>query len=288
MSIFTKLFPAWIVASLTVNGLLGSVAMGTFMKTRNVTFGPLNHYAALQLPSEPTEASVSEQLSSASVDDMGPRHKLSYQEWVELLRLEADAAATNQPEHLAVLAGDSISLWFPPYLLPDRHHWLNQGISGETSAGLLKRLDLLDEVKPETIFLMIGINDLIRGISDETILANQQAIIRRLKKVHPKTEIVVQSVLPHGAENLTWEGRDRLLQISNQQIRELNRRLAVIAEDESVQYLDLYTLFADADGDLLPMLTTDGLHLNQQGYLVWRTALQMYSPTTGVSDGEDE
>ncbi|HAX89510.1 MAG TPA: lysophospholipase, partial [Cyanobacteria bacterium UBA11370] len=118
--------------------------------------------------------------------------------------------------------------------------WLNQGISGETSAGLLNRLELLDQTQPEVIFVMIGINDLIRGIKDETLLANQQLIIRYLQRVHPQAQIVVQSVLPHSAEKATWQGRDRLLEIPNRRIRDINQRLKAIAKAEGVIYLDLY------------------------------------------------
>ncbi|HEY9612561.1 GDSL-type esterase/lipase family protein, partial [Allocoleopsis sp.] len=77
----------------------------------------------------------------------------------------------------------------------------------------------------------------------------------------------------HSARNATWEGRDRLLAIPNRRIRDLNERLRAIAKEENVTYLDLYPLFADADGNMKTELSSDGLHLNPQGYLVWRNAL---------------
>jgi lysophospholipase L1-like esterase len=183
--------------------------------------------------------------------------------------------AAQKPEHLAILVGDSLTLWFPNELLPPERTWLNQGISGETSGGLLNRLEVLDKTQPEVIFVLIGINDLIRGAKDETILANQQLIIGYLRQVHPHAKIVVQSILPHSGVHVTWEGRDRLLSIPNSRIQELNRQLAAIAENERVIYLDLYPLFADAEGNLKTELSTDGLHLSPQGYLVWRNALQV-------------
>ena len=119
---------------------------------------------------------------------LGERHQLSYQQWVTLLKKEAEVAAQNQPQDLFILLGDSISLWFPPQLLPSQENWLNQGISGETSLGLLKRLELLDQTKPKAIFLMIGINDLLQDIQDDIIIANQRLTIRYLKKTHPQTQ----------------------------------------------------------------------------------------------------
>ncbi|HAX89511.1 MAG TPA: lysophospholipase, partial [Cyanobacteria bacterium UBA11370] len=62
--------------------------------------------------------------------ELGERHQLNYQQWVALLEQEAQVIAEQKPEHLAVLLGDSISLWFPNELLPPDQKWLNQGISG--------------------------------------------------------------------------------------------------------------------------------------------------------------
>jgi lysophospholipase L1-like esterase len=139
----------------------------------------------------------------------------------------------------------------------------------------LKRLDLFAETKPETIFVMIGINDLLRGATDKTILENQRQIIEDLSKDHPQAQIVMQSILPHAAES-KWEGRQRLLAISNQRIQDLNRQLETVARQEGAYFLDLYPLFANPNGDLRPELSTDGLHLSPLGYQTWSIALQVY------------
>ncbi|ABG53465.1 lipolytic enzyme, G-D-S-L [Trichodesmium erythraeum IMS101] len=207
---------------------------------------------------------------------IGRNHKWTYKQWVEQLQREAIAAANNRPERLTILVGDSLSLWFPSKLLPWDRNWLNQGISGETTAGLLKRLYLFDSTRPETIFVMIGINDLLNGVDNQKILANQRKIISQLRTVHPGSQIVVQSILPHSGELATWEGRDRLLQLSNSRIRKINRSLKALADDEGAFYLNLYPLFTNAQGLLRSELSTDGLHLNDKGYQVWSTAIKMY------------
>jgi lysophospholipase L1-like esterase len=137
-------------------------------------------------------------------------------------------------------------------------------------------LNLFEQTQPETIFLMIGINDLLRGTSEQVLLDNQRQIIRQLDADHPQAQIVVQSILPH-AEDSNWEGRERLLAIPNSRIQDFNNQLETLARQEGVYYLDLYPLFANPDGNLRPELSTDGLHLSPLGYQTWSIALQVYS-----------
>ncbi|MBE9127176.1 MULTISPECIES: GDSL-type esterase/lipase family protein [unclassified Coleofasciculus] len=276
MAIHSKTFPAWAVISLTANGiLLLAIAWAVLRQSPWSIPFPVSQSVATTRPLNATPIPTPE---------LGPRHQLDYQQWVSLLEQEADVIAEQKPSQLAILLGDSISLWFPSELLPPNQKWLNQGISGETSEGLLNRLEVLDKTQPEIIFVMIGINDLIRGVKDDTILANQRLILRYLHQSHPQTQVVVQSILPHSGKQATWEGRDRLLAIPNHRIQDINQRLKAIAQSEGAIYLDLYSLFADSEGNLKTELSTDGLHLSPQGYLVWHYALQVLNQL--VLDGE--
>ncbi|MEH1768757.1 SGNH/GDSL hydrolase family protein [Nostoc sp.] len=192
------------------------------------------------------------------------KRQLTYDDWKSLLALEARAIAQGQgPNHLSILVGDSLTMWFPKQKLPAGKLWLNQGISGDTSSGVLKRLGAFSATRPDVIYIMTGINDLLKGTSDEAILRNYRRILHRLRQEHPHTEIIVQSILP-----------TRRAKLSNNRIRHINIQLTVIAKQEGANYLNIYSLFTDMEGNLRPELTTDGLHLSQEGYDVWRTALQ--------------
>ncbi len=259
--------PPIVRASLLANAVMLTLLTATLLRNYRASSPPTPLFQALP---------QSSQAAPLPATQTGTRHLLNYQQWVDLLQQEAIAAAQNPPEQLAVLLGDSISLWFPPDLLPPERNWINQGISGDTTERLRARLNLLDPVQPQTIVIMIGINDLIRGTDDASILAHYREIVRYLRRTHPGTQVVVQSILPHAAEEATWEGRDRLLALPNTRIRALNQELMAIAQSEGAYYLDLYPLFANAQGNLKMGLSTDGLHLNSQGYWVWRAALQLY------------
>jgi lysophospholipase L1-like esterase len=192
------------------------------------------------------------------------KRQLTYDDWKSLLALEARAIAQGQgANHLSILVGDSLSMWFPREKLPTGKLWLNQGISGDTSSGVLKRLGAFSATRPDVIYVMAGINDLRKGASDDTILRNYRRIVRRLRDSHPKAQIIVQSILP-----------TRLAKLSNSRIRHINTQLTQIAKQEGANYLNIYSWFTDMEGNMRPELTTDGLHLSQEGYDVWRSALQ--------------
>lgn len=273
ISVFSSLnkIPSWALLSLAMNGLL--ILTVSLLLAKGSESSVSRHWSANFDRTTTRESGA----VPPPNQELGPRHRWTYEQWVAQLGREAKAVAKNPPERLMILAGDSITLWFPAELLPPGKTWLNQGISGETSTGLLKRLKLLDDTNPETVFVLIGINDLIRGESPETILENSRLIIRDILWAHPNAQVVVQSILPHSGEGATWENRDRLLEIPNQRIRDINRELKKIAAEENVYFLDLHPLFADAKGNLPLELTTDGLHLNRQGYWVWRSAIDLFS-----------
>lgn len=264
-----KSCPGWAIVSVIFNALLLGAIASTVLRQQ---------YSAQSSP-KPLPV-VSMQLMAQmpnSKSNFGEKEQLSYQQWVALLGREAQVTAAKKPDNLVILLGDSISLWFPPSLLPSEQIWLNQGISGETTLGLLRRLELLDQTKPKAILVMIGINDLLKGTKDDTIVANQRLIVQHLKEAHPEAKIVIQSILPHGDKKATWEGRHKLQKIPNQRIQRINQRLRALAESESVIYLDLYPFFSDSEGNLRSDLSTDGLHLATSGYQVWSMALTIFS-----------
>lgn len=58
---------------------------------------------------------------------------------------------------------------------------VNSGLSGETSTGLVNRLDWVLQTKPDITILTIGANDAIRGIDVTTVEANIRTAIKRLQ-----------------------------------------------------------------------------------------------------------
>lgn len=58
---------------------------------------------------------------------------------------------------------------------------VNSGLSGETSTGLVNRLDWVAQTKPDITILTIGANDAIRGIDVATVEDNIRTAVKRLQ-----------------------------------------------------------------------------------------------------------
>lgn len=281
------LAPWWVPWSLWGNGLL-ALALLIVLTGLDRAAGRAIAQAVDQV--QQAQASLDQSPSPTTTTVAAPKRSpvaaTSYEGWVARRRQEAEAMARRRPARLAVLVGDSLTLAFPARLLPDGTTWLNQGISGDTTRLLLRRLDGINRLQPEVIFVAIGINDLLQGVSDDTIVENHRAIANGLRRAHPNSRVVLQSLLPHRGVQSSWEGRERLRSVTRERLQRINRRLAQVARDERVGFLDLFPMFADSKGDLHPDLTTDGLHLSDRGYLVWRAALDSFlqlSRSTGAT-----
>jgi len=146
----------------------------------------------------------------------------------------------------------------------------NRGISADVTRGILNRSDEVLESQPLKIFLLIGINDLAKGASQENILANIASFIHRVKQESPQTHLYIQSLLPVNPHFDKFPKHAT----QSQAVKQVNEKLALLCQELNVEYLDLYTHFANEEGLLIPEYTNDGLHLSGKGYLVWRDILK--------------
>ena len=72
---------------------------------------------------------------------------------------------------------------------------INAGLSGETSAGGLTRIDWVLRQPVDVFVLELGPNDGLRGLPLEQTEQNLQAIIDKVKAKYPKAEIVIAGMM---------------------------------------------------------------------------------------------
>ena len=138
----------------------------------------------------------------------------------------------------------------------------NRGIGGDTTEGVLARIDEIIYFKPIAVFLLIGINDIWNNgspsiPSPEYIANNINNIVEFIKGNCPETKIYVQTILPVEKE------------IFIESIKKVNKIIKSNQINEKYEVIDLYSLFANENGLMIKELSTDGIHLNEKGYQKW-------------------
>ena len=151
-------------------------------------------------------------------------------------------------------------------------HVKNRGISGDTTQGVFDRLDAIVNGQPAKIFLMIGINNVPQNEPADTIAAGIRLIVQKIKQVSPETQIYVQSLLPV----TTYYNKFYEHTCHWKEIPEINQKIKTVTEKEQVQYIDLFSHFVDAEGQMQKQYTNDGLHLLGKGYLLWKEIITPY------------
>ncbi|HWI93180.1 MAG TPA: GDSL-type esterase/lipase family protein [Flavisolibacter sp.] len=168
-----------------------------------------------------------------------------------------------------IFLGNSITAGIDWMELLGRTDVRNRGISSDITFGVLERLNEVTEGRPSKVFILIGINDISRNIPDSIILSNYQKIIERTKKESPSTKIFFQTLLPVNNEFTQFKNHYN----KDEHVLLINAELKKLAEEERIGLIDLYPHFLNADKKLDKKYTIDGLHLNAEGYKVWKDIL---------------
>ncbi|PHY08117.1 MAG: hypothetical protein CK528_01905 [Alcaligenaceae bacterium] len=164
-----------------------------------------------------------------------------------------------------VMLGDSITAWGNWHLFFPPSRVINKGVAGYTTQNILSEINATITLRPNNVFLMIGINDLLRGVSVEQTFKQYTLIVDELQK--NKITVVMQA---------TIECSRPQCGTTVEAVRSLNQKLQAFALARNIQWLDLNPgLTSDMQG-LLPKYTWDGLHLSKAAYLYWAERLKSF------------
>lgn len=124
---------------------------------------------------------------------------------------------------------------------------INAGVSGDTSAGALSRLEWSLADKPTHALVAIGANDMLRGLSPENAQANIDRILARLQQAGVKTMLIGMLAAPNLGEDYA---------------RRFNGLYPALAEKYK---LPLYPFFLDGVATRRDLTLDDGMHPNREG-----------------------
>ncbi len=187
------------------------------------------------------------------------------------------AKRVKQDQDGVVFLGDSITQGWAANLnqLFPGIKTINRGISGDTTRGVLLRLqeDVL-ALKPRGIVLLIGTNDLEEAAAPESTASNLKLILAALKAHNPAMPVVLCNVFPSSATKKR----------PADQIKKINQLCYALLKDEpQVTLVDTWSLFANAQGDAKPEEFPDLLHPNSAGYIKLSAALRPIMETVGLA-----
>lgn len=185
----------------------------------------------------------------------------------EIDAFEASDRVNPRPVGPIVFVGSSsIRLW--PHLQDDFPgvDVLQRGFGGaELSQVVHFAPRIVIPYKPRLVVLYAGDNDLFNGKSPQQVLAEYVAFVSLVRAALPKTQIAFVSIKPSPAR---WDLADN--------IRRANSLVKGYATTHpGLSYVDIFTPMLGTSGLPRPdLFEDDQLHLNAQGYAIWRDYIE--------------
>lgn len=147
-------------------------------------------------------------------------------------------------------------------------NFVNKGISGDTSGGMLSRFqkDVIEE-KPKYVIIMGGVNDVIAGASLGVAQANAMAMVHQA--YHYKIIPVLGTSIRVDSENIRkdWSELNDLKTL-NLSIEEYRNWMIKFCKSFKVSYIDFYTEFHHVVKGDYKRYFLDGIHPTEEGHKI--------------------
>ena len=122
-------------------------------------------------------------------------------------------------------------------------------------------MDALVESRPDNVYILLGAN-VINSMQDDAFIEYYRTMLQKMREnMLPGVGFYIQTITPVRPD----------AKFSMDRIRTLNNRLAQLAYEEGVYFLDLNEPLADEDGYLREDFASrvDGIHMTPAGYAAW-------------------
>jgi len=173
-------------------------------------------------------------------------------------------AALRPAERIIVAFGDSLTAGagvtsgesYPAQLQEKltlagyRYRVVNAGVSGDTAAGALRRVDWVLKSKPEIVIVELGANDGLRGMDLKETRANLERIIERLLAGDTKVILAGMKLPPNYGREYT------------------NAFQSLYPELAKAYKIPLMPFFLEGVATKVDLNQADGLHPTKAGYTI--------------------
>ena len=123
--------------------------------------------------------------------------------------------------------------------------------------------EALSEHQFGKVYLMIGINEMGTGTVDSFMKAYEEAV-NHIRELQPDALIFLQGIMYVKQEKSETDPI-----FNNPAIKERNDRIAMLANNHDIFYIDVNEVVTDETGNLNPEYTYDEIHLLGKYYSLW-------------------
>lgn len=181
-----------------------------------------------------------------------------------LVHVAAAAASALAQERVIVAFGDSLTAGFGvpaeqtyPARLGERlrregydYKVVNAGVSGDTTAGGLRRVDWALRLKPEIVIVELGVNDAFRGQKLSAVRANLEQIVARFQGAGARVLLAGMRLPPN---------------YGTRYADDFHRLFGEVARARNVPYIPF---FLEGVGAVTHLNQPDGIHPTADGYAI--------------------
>lgn len=157
--------------------------------------------------------------------------------------------------------------------VPELELTANLGVNGYTSTDLItQELPQLDRLQPELVSVLIGVNDVVRGVADLAYAGNVAVILEELLIRLPPSRIVCVATpdytrTPRGADyGDPMQQSDAIVRV-NAILREASEQRGIWFVPE---IFEISELASEDEG----LVASDGLHPSAAQYALWVEAIE--------------
>ena len=143
----------------------------------------------------------------------------------------------------------------------------NLGVNGYSTDDLIRfELPRLGRLRPQFVSLLIGVNDVVRGVTLDQYGANVQRILAAIQAVVPRDRVVVVSTPDYTRTPAGADCGDPAQQRAA--IKAVNAAMAVLCDVGGIEFVDIGPVADAVEGDPT-LVARDGLHPSGTQYARW-------------------
>jgi len=183
--------------------------------------------------------------------------------------VQMGAPVPPPPPKTVVFIGASITQYWATYADFSANHWVDKGISGQTSTQVAARFETdVIALHPDAVHILVGTNDLVPGWVPQNTWDAYTTMIYEAKAAG--IEVCFGTIPPWGnGTGVSASDPDNAPR--NARVATLN---AWLKSQRGVTVIDYYALLVGSDGHYNPAMTVDGIHPTAAGYALMTPAAE--------------